>query len=53
MKLPFARQRAALGCPTCNGAGKVVMTAFAMTEGKKLVARTCPSCRGKGTLKRR
>lgn len=53
MKLPFSRQRAALGCPTCNGAGKVVMTSFAMTKGKRLVSRTCPSCGGKGKLGRR
>lgn len=39
-------------CPTCLGAKKIVMKSFGF-GGTKLVSRTCPGCRGKGTLKRR
>lgn len=39
-------------CPTCCGARSIVMNSFGF-GGKKLVARKCPGCRGKGTLKRR
>lgn len=52
MNLPFKR-RPALGCPTCQGAGQVVVTNFAMTKGKVLKSHRCPSCLGRGTLKRR
>lgn len=50
MKLPFTKT--AMACPTCSGAGKVVMQSFGF-GGKKLVSRKCASCGGKGTLRRR
>lgn len=52
MRLPFTRRPAA-GCPTCQGKGEVVMNAFVMSKGKQLVSRACPSCSGRGTLRRR
>jgi DnaJ-class molecular chaperone len=39
-------------CPTCRGAKKIVMNSFG-SGGRKLVARKCPGCNGKGKLKRR
>ncbi|MEV6036069.1 hypothetical protein AB0L65_33280 [Nonomuraea sp. NPDC052116] len=51
MRLPFTK-RPKVGCPKCVD-GQVVVTDFAMTKGKVLKARDCPSCSGRGTLKRR
>lgn len=48
----MALLKAKLTCPTCVGAGQIVMKSFGF-GGKKLVQRRCPGCRGKGTLKRR
>lgn len=38
-------------CPTCNGAGEIVV--MSLTHGKHLKSRRCHSCRGRGYLKRR
>lgn len=44
--------RQSVGCPTCQGAGVVIMNAFVMSKGKQLVSKRCPSCSGRGTLRR-
>lgn len=42
--------RPGMTCPTCQGAGEIVVTS--LTHGKHLKSRKCHGCRGKGTLKR-
>lgn len=52
MRVPFTR-RPALGCPTCDGKGRVIVNNYAMTHGKRLETRNCPSCTGRGKLRHR
>jgi len=45
--------RRSVGCPTCQGSGRVLANDFTMGKGKTLVTKRCHSCTGRGTLRNR